>query len=252
MGSPNLQFNLNSSQNQLSNNNKTYNTNIAMHNYSVKVFATFAFCFCLINITSASSSNSVLENTEETQKAQANARTIFTSGGTYYLALNTTYLIYYGILIGLGLLAAFALASIGAPSSTSSYNSYGSQYSRASHIEGDEFLIQRQKRYIDDIASKMAQLEQAFKKYQVEEAECEMYIACEASQVQRIEENGPLARIVYDILSTFNRSKDGHKWDDRMDGLVKAFEFGTGASASGQVDPCQPLRNKCFELHAKY
>ena len=51
-----------------------------------------------------------------------------------------------------------------------------------------------------DVASKMAQLEQAFKKYQVEEAECEMYIACEASQVHRIEENGPLARIVYDNL----------------------------------------------------
>ena len=31
----------------------------------------------------------------------------------------------------------------------------------------------------------MAQLEQAFKKYQVEEAECELYIACEASQVHR-------------------------------------------------------------------
>ena len=46
----------------------------------------------------------------------------------------------------------------------------------------------------------MAQLEQAFKKYQVEEAECEMYISCEASQVHRIEENGPLARIVHDIL----------------------------------------------------
>jgi len=106
--------------------------------------------------------------------------------------------------------------------------------------------------HTDDIASKMAQLEQAFKKYQVEEAECEMYIACEASQVQRIEENGPLARIVHDILSTFNRSKDGHKWDDRMEGLVKAFEFGTGASAAGQADPCLPLRNKCFELHAKY
>ena len=50
----------------------------------------------------------------------------------------------------------------------------------------------------------MSQLEQAFKKYQVEEAECEMYIACEASQVQRIEENGPLARIVYDILRYVN------------------------------------------------
>jgi len=190
---------------------------------------------------------------EEAQKAQAQARTVFTSGGTYYLALNTTYLIYYGILIGLGLLAAFALASVGTGgSSTSSYGAGSGQYSRASHLDSDEFLVQRQKRYIEDIASKMAQLEQAFKKYQVEEAECELYIACEASQVQRIEENGPLARIVYDILSTFNRSKDGHKWDDRMEGLVKAFEFGTGASAAGQADPCLPLRNKCFELHAKY
>ena len=51
-----------------------------------------------------------------------------------------------------------------------------------------------------DIASKMAQLEQAFKKYQVTEAECEMYIACEASQVNRHEENGPLAKIIFDII----------------------------------------------------
>ena len=53
---------------------------------------------------------------------------------------------------------------------------------------------------IADVASKMAQLETAFKKYQVAEAECEMYIACESSQVHRIEENGPLAKIVFDIL----------------------------------------------------
>ena len=46
----------------------------------------------------------------------------------------------------------------------------------------------------------MAQLEQAFKKYQVTEAECEMYIACEASQVNRHEENGPLAKIIFDII----------------------------------------------------
>merc|ERR1711935_1262097 len=146
-------------------------------NNQVKVFA-LALCFC----SSLVSASSVFDNEE----AQKEARTIFTSGGTYYLALNTTYLIYYGILIGLGLLAAFALASIGAPSSaSSSYGQSSGQYSRASHIEGDEFVVQRQKRYIEDIASKMAQLEQAFKKYQVEEAECELYIACEASQVQR-------------------------------------------------------------------
>merc|ERR1739847_180429 len=75
-------------------------------------------------------------------------------------------------------------------------------------------------------------------------------IASEASQVNRHEENGPLAKIIFDIISTFNRAKDGHKWDDRMEGLVQAFEYGTGAQAAGQVDACEPLRNKCFELHA--
>jgi len=135
--------------------------------------------------------------------------------------------------------------------SRNSYAPQGQGYYDYSDYYNDNQFYNRAG-HTDDIASKMAQLEQAFKKYQVEEAECELYIACEASQEQRIEENGPLARIVFDILSTFNRAKDGHKWDDRMEGLVKAFEFGTGASASGQVDPCQPLRNKCFELHAKY
>jgi len=201
----------------------------------------FVFGSCLVSMATASS---VFDN----EQAQDQARTVFTSGGTYYLALNTTYLIYYGILIGLGLLAVFAMASIGAPSQAAGYGQSSGQYSRYSTADSEEFL-HRQRRYAEDIASKMAQLEQAFKKYQVEEAECEMYIACEASQVQRIDENGPLARIVYDILSTFNRAKDGHKWDDRMDGLVQAFEYGTGAQTA---DPCQPLRNKCFELHAKY
>jgi len=131
--------------------------------------------------------------------------------------------------------------------SRNSYNQGQGYYDYQDYYNQDQFY--KRAGGVDDIASKMAQLEQAFKKYQVEEAECEMYIACEASQVQRIDENGPLARIVYDILSTFNRAKDGHKWDDRMEGLVQAFEYGTGAQSA---DPCQPLRNKCFELHAKY
>jgi len=173
-----------------------------------------------------------------------------------FLAINSTVLV-VAVVVLLALAVVAVLAFGGLPSSGYGYSRYGNEYPHAHHEQayyGDETEYQTRYRRsaFNDIASKMAQLEQAFKKYQVEEAECEMYIACEASQVQRIEENGPLARIVYDILSTFNRSKDGHKWDDRMDGLVKAFEFGTGASASGQVDPCQPLRNKCFELHAKY
>jgi len=175
-----------------------------------------------------------------------------------FLALNSTVL-YLGVgalLIGAGAILGIQLRGGNIPfrSLRRAYERYAYEPSHEHTYYGDqnEYETRYKRSAFHDIASKMAQLEQAFKKYQVEEAECEMYIACEASQVQRIEENGPLARIVYDILSTFNRSKDGHKWDDRMDGLVKAFEFGTGASASGQVDPCQPLRNKCFELHAKY
>ena len=106
-------------------------------NNQVKVFA-LALCFC----SSLVSASSVLDNEE----AQKEARTVFTSGGTYYLALNTTYLIYYGIIIGLGLLAAFALASVGTSSASSGY---GNQYSRNSYIppvSEEEYLHQRQQR----------------------------------------------------------------------------------------------------------
>merc|ERR1711994_670427 len=190
---------------------------------------------------------SVLEN----KVAEGQAKTVFSSGGNYFLALNTTYLIYYGLLLGLALLALLALSGLGG----SSADGYGSGYQRFGQQEsGENFHHQRQRRGFardSDMASKLAQLENAFKKYQVEEAECEMYIACEASQVHRHEENGPLAKIVYDILSQFNRAKDSDKWDDSVNGLVQAFEYGTGAYYAGQQDACQPLRNKCFELHSK-
>ena len=56
---------------------------------------------------------------------------------------------------------------------------------------------------------------------------------------------------IFRNFSEFNRAKDGHKWDDRISGLVQAFEYGSGAYYAGQTDACQPLRNKCFELHSK-
>jgi hypothetical protein len=46
----------------------------------------------------------------------------------------------------------------------------------------------------------MHSLEQAFKKYSVHDIECQMYVACEAAQLHRQEENGPLAKIVYEII----------------------------------------------------
>jgi len=201
-------------------------------------------------ITIASAIN--LEQSEEESRTFQNL--IQSTDGFLHVSLNKTVLELSSVLlIVAGIL--FAVIYSGAlPLAALNIQRRAQEFSEELFVDTEGVDQQtRYKRFAhNDIASKMAQLEQAFKKYQVEEAECELYIACEASQEQRIEENGPLARIVFDILSTFNREKDGHKWDDRMEGLVKAFEFGTGASASGQVDPCQPLRNKCFELHAKY
>jgi len=183
------------------------------------------------------------------------ARIFYTNSYGSFLTLNETTLVLgvMGLIVLAGLYLGSEIAAGNLPFRIGQKKS-GEEvpYEQSYYSDETQYETRYKRSASNDIASKMAQLEQAFKKYQVEEAECEMYIACEASQVQRIEENGPLARIVFDILSTFNREKDGHKWDDRMEGLVKAFEFGTGASASGQVDPCQPLRNKCFELHAKY
>ena len=84
----------------------------------------------------------------QNEAAEKEARTIFTSGGTYYLALNTTYVIYYGILIGLGLLAILALTNVGGAQASSGYGSHN-QYSRQGQSYQDEFLHQRQRRFAE-------------------------------------------------------------------------------------------------------
>jgi len=159
-------------------------------------------------------------------------------------------------ILALILIAVLALVTLGpnflGGGSGSGYGQRNSYYNydyQDGYYDQNQFY-QRSGR-VDDVASKMAQLDQALKKYQVEEAECEMFIACEASQVHRLEENGPLARIVYDIFSTMNPEKDYPKMSERMDNLFQSFQYGTNAYQAGQHDACQPLRNKCFELHAR-
>jgi len=203
------------------------------------------FCCLLVACVKA---DSVLDDFD----AQSEAKTFFTSGGTYYLALNTTYLIYYGILLGIGVMALIAITQLGGDEAAHPYSS-NNQYRREGDASEEEFYHDRQRRaaHTQDVATKLAQLDSALKKYQVEEAECELFIACEASQVHRLEENGPLAKIVNEIFSTMNPEKNYPKMTDRMANLFQSFQYGTNAYQSGQYDACQPLRNKCFELHAR-
>jgi hypothetical protein len=84
----------------------------------------------------------------ENKVAEGQAKTFFSSGGNYYLALNTTYLIYYGVLLGLALLALLALAPLFGGNSADS--GYGYQHYQQRHGQenpnSDFHQHQRQRR----------------------------------------------------------------------------------------------------------
>ena len=82
----------------------------------------FYFLLFLISLVRASDLDSYDEEDGE-------ERTIFTSGGTYYIALNTTYLLLWSLLLGGILLGALFLAGGSGASSDSGYGTqYGGQY----------------------------------------------------------------------------------------------------------------------------
>ena len=74
-------------------------------------------------------------------------RTIFTSGGTYYVALNTTYLLIWSLLLGALLLGALFLSGgASASSSDSGYSGYSGYQQRGDH-QGHHHRQRRQAEY---------------------------------------------------------------------------------------------------------
>ena len=74
-----------------------------------------------------------LEGVEE----EGEERTIFTSGGTYYIALNTTYLLIWSLLLGGLLLGALFLSGGAGASADSGYGSgYSGYQQRQDHHQG--------------------------------------------------------------------------------------------------------------------
>ncbi len=76
----------------------------------------------------------------EQSESSMEERTFFTSNGQYFLALNTTYLLFYVALFGIGLIGALALASLFSPSEDTGYGygggHGGSGYNRHGHQGG--------------------------------------------------------------------------------------------------------------------
>ena len=89
---------------------------------SLSPLLTILLLLPLLGLVSATTID--IDGVEEPE--DGDARTVFTSGGTYYIALNTTFLLYYSVLAGALLLAILALS--GAFSSAESTSGYGQQY----------------------------------------------------------------------------------------------------------------------------
>jgi len=170
-------------------------------------------------------------------------RTIFTSGGTYYIALNTTYLLYYSLLAGTLLLAGLALSGLfsGSAESTSGYGQQYGGYQRQGQGQG-QGGFSRNKRYAEGFTDQLNLLAEAFHKYEIDETNgCQLYVACESSNIAMHRKNGPLAKTVYHAMKKISEPQNTRLYEDDkylMD-IMSAFKIGT----SGQS--CQQFRKQC-------
>jgi len=169
-------------------------------------------------------------------------RTIFTSGGTYYIALNTTYLLYYSLLAGTLLLAGLALSGLfsGSAESTSGYGQQYGGYQRQGQSQGPGGFSN--KRYAEGFTDQLNLLAEAFHKYEIDETNgCQLYVACESSNIAMHRKNGPLAKTVYHAMKKISEPQNTRLYEDDkylMD-IMSAFKIGT----SGQS--CQQFRKQC-------
>ena len=106
--------------------------------------------FSLLFVIALARANTLQEDLEDGEE-----RTIFTSGGTYYIALNTTYLLIWSLLLGGLLLGALFLAG---GSGASAESGYGSQYGGyGQRKSGFEENFNRNKRDLFEHGKKVGQ-----------------------------------------------------------------------------------------------
>jgi len=172
---------------------------------------------------------------------EGDERTIFTSGGTYYIALNTTYLLIWSLLLGGILLGALFLAGGSGASSDSGYGSqYGGYGQRKSGFE-ENFNRNKRDLFEYDLKDQLNLLAEAFHKYEIaEDTGCQLYIACESSSASHYK-NRPLAKTVYTAMRAISQPQnaDLYEEDKYLLDILNAYELGT----KGQS--CEHFRKLC-------
>lgn len=195
----------------------------------------FYFLLFLIAVARATD----LESYEEEDGEE---RTIFTSGGTYYIALNTTYLLLWSLLLGGILLGALFLAGGSGASADSGYGQqYGSQYGQKK--SGFEEGFNRNKRDLFEYGLKdqLNLLAEAFHKYEIaEDTGCQLYIACESSSASHYK-NRPLAKTVNTAMRAISQPQNADLYEDDkyLLDILNAYDLGL----KGQS--CEHFRKLC-------
>jgi len=103
----------------------------------------------------------------------------------------------------------------------------------------------------ENMVTKMLQLEQIFKKYEVEEDECKAYIACEAANVERLAENGPIVQKAHELFSAITKPEHLTKLKANKGMMIMKQAFDSAKTRQHEVDVCAPLRNACSALRQK-
>merc|ERR1711879_420199 len=66
-----------------------------------------------------------------------------------------------------------------------------------------------------DFTEQLNRLAEAFHKYEIDEAQgCQLYVACESSNVAQHYKNGPLAKTVYTVMRTISAPENSHLYED--------------------------------------
>jgi hypothetical protein len=179
---------------------------------------------------------------------EGEARTIYNSGGGIYLGLNSTILwvAVAGLLVGAILI--YAGASSGLLDDTQSYG-YQQRYDQYHQPQEQPYRTKRS--YDENMVTKMLQLEQIFKKYEVEEDECKAYIACEAANVERLAENGPIVQKAHELFSAITKPEHLTKLKANKGMMIMKQAFDSAKTRQHEVDVCAPLRNACSALRQK-
>jgi hypothetical protein len=157
------------------------------------------------------------------------------------VALNTTYLLIWSLLLGALLLGALFLSGGASASSESGYSGYSGYQQRQDY--GHQHGHHRQRREAQyDFTEQLNRLAEAFHKYEIDEAQgCQLYVACESSNVAQHYKNGPLAKTVYTVMRTISAPENSHLYEDDkyLQDILQAFKAGE------RGESCDYFRKQC-------